>query len=80
MCQVVYDHYDCRNYDGFECIGGPDFSNFCYNRRAAAGLMVSGLIISIIAVIVYGAMASKPATSKIGAIVGISLTSLASKL
>ncbi len=80
MCQVLYSSFDCRYYDGFDCMGSPDMMRFCYNRRAAAALMITGLILSFAALVYYSLIAFKPQVNKVGGIVVTVLTVLASKL
>jgi hypothetical protein len=75
FCQVIFNNFDCRYYTGFECIGPPDFQRSCWNRRGAAGLMVAGLVLSIVALFVY-AFTSLKSANKGGAIASMVLTGL----
>ena len=79
FCQVLYGSFDCRYFDGFECMGGPDSWVFCNMKRAAAGLMITGLLLSIIACAYFGALGLKESTAKTAGVIAGSITLLAGK-
>jgi hypothetical protein len=60
-------------------MGGPDSWVFCNMRRAAAGLMITGLILSLIACAYFGALGLKQSSAKAAGIIAGTITFLAGK-
>lgn len=76
FCQVIFDNYRCMYYTGYECVGGPDFNYTCTNRRAAGGLMITGIILTAIAVIYFAATMNSRVPNRIAKIVSSVLTAI----